>query len=73
VPGLEMTLKFRLGDSINVGFSAKFDADQFVADLADLGLTQQAFWTDAQLAYGIFLFRRAASSPENSVSPARRR
>jgi L-histidine Nalpha-methyltransferase len=73
VPGLEMTLKFRLGDSINVGFSAKFDADQFVADLADLGLAQQAFWTDAQLAYGIFLFRRAASSPENSVSPARRR
>lgn len=63
VPGLEMTLKFRVGDSINVGFSAKFDADRFVADLADLGLTQQARWTDAQSAYGIFLFRRAAESP----------
>jgi L-histidine N-alpha-methyltransferase len=61
VPGLEMTLKFRTGDSINVGFSAKFDADRFVADLADLGLTQQACWTDTQLAYGIYLFRRTAS------------
>ncbi|MBO0877813.1 MAG: L-histidine N(alpha)-methyltransferase [Pseudonocardia sp.] len=67
VPGLGMTLQFRAGDSINVGFSAKFEADRFVADLADLGLTQQACWTDAHLAYGIFLFRRTASSLGNSA------
>ncbi|WP_028935655.1 L-histidine N(alpha)-methyltransferase [Pseudonocardia spinosispora] len=58
IPGLDMTLRFRAGDSINVGFSAKFEPDHFVADLSGRGLTRQEHWIDDEQAYGLFLFRR---------------
>jgi L-histidine N-alpha-methyltransferase len=58
VPGLGMTLNLGDGQSINVGFSAKFDHDEFVADVVARGFTAQAEWVDPDWAYGIFLFRR---------------
>lgn len=58
IPGLGLTLALRRGDAINVGFSAKFDRDRFVADLAAHGLQRQADWIDPDRAYGLFLFRR---------------
>ena len=58
IPGLGLTLSLRRGGAINVGFSAKFDRDRFVADLAAHGLERQAQWIDPERAYGIFLFRR---------------
>ena len=56
IPGLGLTLDLRRGDGVNVGFSAKFDRDRFVAVLATHGLRHQAEWIDR--AYGVFLFRR---------------
>lgn len=59
VPGLGLTLDLRRGDGINVGFSAKFDRDRFVADVAAHGMEFEREWLDPQWRYGIFLFRRA--------------
>ncbi|HZZ50901.1 MAG TPA: L-histidine N(alpha)-methyltransferase [Pseudonocardia sp.] len=60
LPGLDMRLEFHPGDSVNVGFSAKFEAEHFTADIAARGFTQRARWIDPRAAYGIFLFRRVA-------------
>ena len=59
VPALGLTVSLRRGDSINVGFSAKFDRDGLLADLAAHGLHPQAEWTDPEWAYAVILFRRA--------------
>ncbi|MCW0214426.1 MAG: L-histidine N(alpha)-methyltransferase [Pseudonocardia sp.] len=61
IPGLGLTLTLAAGDSINVGFSAKFDRDRFVADVGAKGFTAQAEWTEPDPAYGIFLFRRTGA------------
>ncbi len=55
---LELQLELRTGDAINVGFSAKFDAASFVAELNELGLTPLAQWIDEPSAYALFLFGR---------------
>ncbi|MET0190854.1 MAG: L-histidine N(alpha)-methyltransferase [Pseudonocardia sediminis] len=58
IPGLDLELDLRSGDGINVGFSAKFDRERFVADVAAHGLAPEAQWVDPERQYGIFLFRR---------------
>lgn len=58
LPGLELTLDLRRGEGINVGFSAKFDRDRFVADVGAHGMAAEAEWVDPRWRYGIFLFRR---------------
>ena len=58
VPGLGLTLTLRRDETINVGFSAKFDHEDFVDDLAGHGLGHEAEWVDPELKYAIFLFRR---------------
>ena len=58
VPGLNITIRIRAGDAINVGFSAKFGRGRFVADVAAHGLRAEAQWIDPTWRYGIFLFRR---------------
>ena len=58
LPGLGITLRLRRGESINVGFSAKFDRERFVATAGAHGLRRQADWIDPAEHYGIFLFRR---------------
>lgn len=58
VPGLGLTVHLARGDAINVGFSAKFDRTDFVADVEAHGLTLQADWIDPVHDYGIFMFRR---------------
>ena len=58
VPGLDLTVSLRPGDSINVGFSAKFDRDALVADLAGRDLHHRAEWVDPDWAYAMMLFRR---------------
>jgi L-histidine N-alpha-methyltransferase len=54
--GVQMTL--RTGDSINVGFSAKFDRADFVADIQRFRFVPQAQWVDQRWQYGLFLFQR---------------
>ncbi|MEJ3651859.1 L-histidine N(alpha)-methyltransferase [Actinomycetes bacterium KLBMP 9759] len=58
VPALDLTVSLRRGGSVNVGFSAKFDRAELVADLAEHGLRSQAEWLDPQWEYAIFLFRK---------------
>lgn len=58
LPGLDLPLHLRHGESINVGFSAKFHRPRFVADVAGRGFALQTQWIDAVWQYGIFLFRR---------------
>ena len=58
---LDVELGFRAGDSINVGFSAKFDAEHLVAGMRPFGLVAQAQWIDQRWKYGLFLFRRSTS------------
>ena len=59
VPKLGLILSLRRGDSINVGFSAKFDRDRLLAGLASHGLHRQAEWADPEWAYAVILFRRS--------------
>lgn len=58
LPGLGLDLELRRGESINVGFSAKFDRDRFCRDVESHGLRVEAEWTDPTHRYGILLFRR---------------
>jgi dimethylhistidine N-methyltransferase len=58
LPGLDVELDLARGDSINVGFSAKFDRDRLAADLADLGVEVEHEWADPQWQYTIVLARR---------------
>lgn len=58
LPKLGITTQLRTGDSINVGFSAKFGRDRFVAEVAAHDLRAEAQWIDPTWRYGIFLFRR---------------
>ncbi|MQA15170.1 MAG: hypothetical protein GEV09_13665 [Pseudonocardiaceae bacterium] len=58
LPALGLTLHLQPGESINVGFSAKFHRPRFVADVARRGFALQAQWIDAVWQYGIFLFHR---------------
>ncbi|GAA1199280.1 L-histidine N(alpha)-methyltransferase [Pseudonocardia alaniniphila] len=55
---LGVTLHMGRGDSINVGYSAKFHRPRFVADVSSLGFALDAQWIDAVWQYGIFLFAR---------------
>ena len=56
--GLGLTLHLSHGDSINVGFSAKFHPGRLRADITAHGFTLQTQWVDPLWQYGIFLFRR---------------
>ncbi|SFN27194.1 L-histidine Nalpha-methyltransferase [Pseudonocardia ammonioxydans] len=58
LPGLDLELELRRGESINVGFSAKFDPERFCRDVESHGLRVEAEWTDPTHRYGILLFRR---------------
>lgn len=58
LPGLGLDLVLRRGESINVGFSAKFDRERFCRDVESHGLRVEAEWTDPTHRYGILLFRR---------------
>lgn len=55
---LNLELKFRAGDPINVGFSAKFDPARFVADMRPFGFQPLSRWIDQRWQYGLFLFHR---------------
>jgi L-histidine N-alpha-methyltransferase len=55
---LGVTLQMGRGDSINVGYSAKFHRPQFVADVSTFGFVLDEQWIDAVWQYGIFLFAR---------------
>jgi L-histidine N-alpha-methyltransferase len=55
---LGVRLHLRVGDSINVGYSAKFERDRFVEDLSRFGFTPDAQWIDEAWQYGIFLLVR---------------
>jgi L-histidine N-alpha-methyltransferase len=56
---LDLEVVLRRGDSLNVGFSYKFDRDQFVADVSARGFDLGAQWIDGVWQYGIFLFVRS--------------
>jgi len=58
LPGLDLELRLARGDSINVGFSAKFDPDRLAAELAGHGMTIEHRWVDAEWQYGIIMARR---------------
>jgi L-histidine N-alpha-methyltransferase len=51
-------LEFRVGDSINVGFSAKFDPARFIDEMRQFDLFPHKCWLDRRWQYGLFLFRR---------------
>ncbi|MEV0089036.1 L-histidine N(alpha)-methyltransferase [Saccharopolyspora sp. NPDC050642] len=55
---LDVELKFRAGDSINVGFSAKFDPSRFVDNMRQFDLIPHTHWIDQRWKYGLFLFHR---------------
>jgi L-histidine Nalpha-methyltransferase len=58
LPRLDLELDVRRGESINVGFSAKFDRDRLDDELAGHGMPVERRWIDAQWQYGILLARR---------------
>jgi L-histidine N-alpha-methyltransferase len=58
LPRLDLELAVRPGESINVGFSAKFDRDQLDSELTGHGMTVERRWIDPDWQYGIMLARR---------------
>jgi L-histidine N-alpha-methyltransferase len=58
LPRLDLELAIRRGESINVGFSAKFDRVQLDIELAGHGMTVEHRWIDPDWQYGILLARR---------------
>jgi L-histidine Nalpha-methyltransferase len=58
LPRLDLELVVRRGESINVGFSAKFDRDRLEGELAGHGMTIEHRWIDPDWQYGILLARR---------------
>jgi L-histidine N-alpha-methyltransferase len=58
LPRLELELVIRRGESINVGFSAKFDRDRLDGELACHGMTIEHRWIDPDWQYAIVLARR---------------
>lgn len=55
---LGVRLHMRGGNSINVGYSAKFERDRFVDDSSRFGFALDAQWIDEAWQYGIFLLVR---------------
>ena len=64
LPRLDMGIEVRRGESINVGFSAKFDADRLDEELAGHGMTVEHRWLDPEWQYAILLARCERSQPE---------
>lgn len=58
IPGLDLTLRLRQRDVINVGYSAKFDSRRLADDVAARGFGLRQQWIDAATQYGVFLFDR---------------
>ena len=58
LPSLDLELAVRRGESINVGFSAKFQRGQLDSELAGHGMTVEHRWIDPDWEYGILLARR---------------
>jgi L-histidine N-alpha-methyltransferase len=58
LPRLDLELEVRRGESINVGFSAKFGLGQLAGELAGHGMTVEHRWIDPDWQYGILLARR---------------
>lgn len=54
--GIGLTLT--RGDSVNVGFSAKFRPEEFVTDVCGFGFGAESRWIDDVARYGVFLFAR---------------
>lgn len=57
VRDLDLTLRIRRGDSINVGFSAKFHPKALAEEVARHGMELEHHWVDPEWRYGIFLAR----------------
>jgi L-histidine N-alpha-methyltransferase len=58
LPRLDLDLDVRRGESINVGFSAKFDRGRLDDELAGHGMPVERRWIDERWQYGILLARR---------------
>jgi L-histidine N-alpha-methyltransferase len=58
IGALDVELRLRAGNAINVGFSAKFDRGELEAEAREHGLLLEADWTDPEWHYGLFLARR---------------
>ena len=55
---LDLDLTVRRGESINVGFSAKFDRHELGAELAAHAMIIEHWWIDPEWHYGVLLARR---------------
>jgi L-histidine N-alpha-methyltransferase len=58
LPRLDLEIAVRRGESINVGFSAKFDRDRLDSELAGHGMIIEHRWIDPDWQYAILLARR---------------
>lgn len=62
IPGLDLTLRLRRGDAMNVGYSAKFDSHDLTDEITGHGFELRERWLDTSTQYGVFLFRRTGTS-----------
>jgi L-histidine N-alpha-methyltransferase len=58
LPDLGLVLHLPVGETINVGFSAKFDTRELARELQGHGLNIEQQWLDSAWHYGIFLARK---------------
>ncbi|MFY7065878.1 L-histidine N(alpha)-methyltransferase [Nocardiopsis changdeensis] len=72
VPGLGITLRIPRGESLNVGYSVKFDEGRLVDEVEAHGFDLRARWLDDIARYGLFLFRRRGEPTDAFTGPAGR-
>ena len=58
IPGLDLTLHLGRGETINVGYSAKFDSSRLIDEITARGFALREQWVDADARYGLYLFGR---------------
>jgi hypothetical protein len=73
LPRLEVEFVVRSGESINVGFSTKFDVERLDGEMAEHGMTVEHRWLDPEWQYGIFLARRTEMGITGSPGRCRAR
>ena len=58
IEALDLDVELEPGEELRIEISTKFSQDKLLADLADVGFAEGAFFTDASADFGVALVRR---------------
>ena len=64
---LDLDVELAAGEEIRVEISTKFEREALIAELSDVGLEVERFWTDDPGDFGLLLARRSGDRPSPSM------